>query len=260
MVYALVCFGEDRRIETMNLLNDLRNLNQKVFVLTNIDLHLNHFQFYNVVEVKTNTRDWTCFERFKIIKYAFDNSDDEFVYYLDSDSRFFDFREEKFDSNRFELLLKTIDFDIMCPSFLFAIKHQLEKPDLNENKNIRNFKFGYDNILNYLKLKSDKYYEIIENPTPLETVLIFRRSVKLYDYMNELIIFSNMLIIQDINNGRIHKACASGFAMAYFSYVYNIKIIENKISHHFFKGNFIKEVFPYNQKIDIKDNIFLKKN
>ena len=50
--FTTVCIGEERRSETMNLLNDLRNLNFKTYILTNIDFDLEKYQFENVILIK----------------------------------------------------------------------------------------------------------------------------------------------------------------------------------------------------------------
>ena len=131
MIFVTICIGEERRNDTMHLLNDLRNLDYKVYLLTNIEFDIQKFQFYNVKIVKLDVDSWNDFQRFQIIKTAFLNETDEYVYYLDSDSRFFNFRNEKFDKEKFENLLSTIDFDIMCPWFLDPIKTQLIPPNIN---------------------------------------------------------------------------------------------------------------------------------
>jgi len=101
MIFVTVCIGEERRIDTMHLLNDLRNLDYKVYLLTNINFDLEKFQFYNVVILKSESDSWSDFDRFKVIKHALLNENDDYIYYLDCDSRFFNFRNEKFDKNKF---------------------------------------------------------------------------------------------------------------------------------------------------------------
>ena len=113
MIFVTICIGEERRNDTMHLLNDLRNLDYKVYLLTNIEFDIQKFQFYNVKIVKLDVDSWNDFQRFQIIKTAFLNETDEYVYYLDSDSRFFNFRNEKFDKEKFENLLSTIDLSLI---------------------------------------------------------------------------------------------------------------------------------------------------
>lgn len=255
MIFAIISMGEDRRYETMHLLNDLRNLNHTVYLLSNIDFHLDHFQFNNVKLFKTSKNDWDDFERFHIIKRAIVDTED-YVYYLDSDSRFFDLRNEKYSKLNFIDKLNSLDFDIMCSWWLDPIEKQLEKPDPEENKNIRNFKFGHDNIINYIKNKTSNYYDdIIKNPTPLESLLIFRKNNKILYFIDEMISIQNILIEEDTRINRIHKAAACGFAMGCMSNKYDIKIISNPLVYHYFKANFTKEVFPFNFNIDINEKI-----
>lgn len=256
MIFATVCIGEQRRPDLMHLLNDIRNIDHKIFVLTNIDLHLDHFQFSNVIQKKIDVDYWTDFQRFEIIKKALQEGGHEYVYYMDCDSRFINFRSEKFQAVAFEELLSKADFDIMCPLFLTECRNQLVKPTDDENKNNRGFTFGYDSVVNYLKSKNQNYEMDVLNKAPLETLLIFRKSDKIEDYLDELMNFSKILIKEEVRSGRKHIAPACGFAMAMLQNVFNIKIIENSIVYHFFKGNFLREVFPFNFKIDIEDKVF----
>jgi len=255
MIFAIVSMGEDRRYETMHLLNDLRNLNHTVYLLSDIDFNLERFQFNNVQLFKTDKSDWDDFERFNIIKKAMIDTED-YVYYLDSDSRFFDLRNEKYNITNFLHKLNSIDFDIMCSWWLDPIEKQLEKPDPNENKNIRNFKFGHDNIINYIKSKIfDSYNKIIKNPTPLESLLIFRKNDKVLDFTNEMLNIQKLLREEDTKINRIHKAAACGFAMGCMKDKYNINMISNPLVYHYFKANFTREVFPFNFTIDINEKI-----
>jgi hypothetical protein len=254
MIFAIISMCEDRRYETIHLLNDLRNLNHIVYLLSDIDFDLERFQFHKVKSFKTDKKDWDDFERFHIIKKAMMDTDD-YVYYLDSDSRFFDLRIQKYNKLNFIDKLNSINFDIMCSWWLDSIEKQLEKPDPNENKNIRNFKFGHNNIINYFKTKIVNYDTIIKNPTPLESLLIFRKSDKILQFINEMINIQNLLIQEDTNIGRIHKAAACGFAMGTMSNSYDIKIISNPLVYHYFKANFTREVFPFNFNIDINEKV-----
>lgn len=256
MVFAVVCFGEDRRHETMHLLHDLRNLGQKVYLLTNIDMHLSHFQFNNVIELKSYEEKWNDFQRFLVIKYAFEHSGENYVYYLDSDSRFFNYRDEKFDMEKFYTLLDNTNFDVMSSCFLEPIKTQLVPPNPDENKDIRNFTFGHQSIIDYFKSKDPNYDTIINYKQPLETVLIFKRSEKMFSYINDMIETMHLLKSEDEKFGRKHLACACGFAMTYMSHVHNINIVTSKIVYHFFKGNFTKEVFPFNRQVNLTEKLF----
>lgn len=257
MVFATVCIGQDRRAELMHLLNDIRNLDCKIFVLTNMDLNLNHFQFFNVIEKKINTNQWNDFQRFEIIEFALSQIEEgEYVYYLDSDSRFIDCRTEKFDLLKFKKRLSAENFDIMCPLFLAQVKDQLAKPDENEDKNIRGFKFGYEPVIEYFKKINNNYDADLFNKAPLETLLIFKRTEKMIQYLNELINFSHILIDQEFKNQRRLPAPACGFAMAMLKNVFEINIIESALVYHFFKGNFLKEVFPFNFKMDANEKVF----
>jgi len=256
MIFVTVCVGEERRSDTMHLLNDLRNLDYKVYLLTNINFDLEKFQFYNVVIVKSDSDSWSDFDRFKVIKHALLSEIDDYIYYLDCDSRFFNFRNEKFNKDKFEFLLSTLDFDIMCPWTLEPIKNQLLPPDKNENKNVRNFKFGFDSLIEYFKQKNKNYYDDIEKGSYLETLLIFRRSDKLILYIDEMLNIFNRLVDEEKKINRVNFGCACGFAMTLMSSVYDINVIQNKIVYHFFKGNFLNEVFLWNSKIDKYEKIF----
>lgn len=256
MIFATVCIGEDRRSDTMHLLNDLRNLDCNVFVLTNINLHLDHFQFSNVIEKKIETSFWTDFQRFEIIKIAFEETKSDYVYYLDCDSRFIDFRIEKFNIQKFEKKISEIDFDVLCPLFLSQAKNQLEKPIEDEDKNKRGFTFGYEEVINFFKKNNNSYELDLNNQAPLETVLIFKRSENMQLYLSKLIDFSKILILEEIKNNRKQIAPACGFAMTMLKNVFNIKIVESPAVYHFFKGNFLKEVFPFNFKININEKLF----
>jgi len=255
MIFAIISMGEERRDETLHLLNDLRNLNHTVYLMSNTNINLEHFQFHNVKFFHTNKQDWDDFERFHIIKLAMQDTDSGYVYYLDSDSRFFDMRKHKYNSQKFIDKLNTIDFDIMSSWFNDPIYKQLEKPDHNENKNIRNFKFGHDKLIEYFKNKITNYDLAIKNSSPMEGVLVFRKSQKMLNFIDEMLYVQQLLIEEDTKISRIHKAAASGFAMGLMSELYDIKIISNPLVYHFFKANFLKEVFPFNFQVNLDDKI-----
>jgi hypothetical protein len=256
MVFATVCIGEDRRSDTMHLLHDLRNLDYKVFLYTNIDFDFERFQFSNVHVIKTEEKVWNDFQRFIPIKTAFELTNDEFVYYLDCDSRFFNFRDEKFDKNKFEQLLVSKNFDIMSPHELDPVITQLNPPNPNEDKNIRQYHFGFESVIQYLKSKNLNYDNDVLRGSPLETVLLFRKSDKMILFLEELLNFSKLLIHEEEKIGRKHVAPGCGFAMRLLSGVYGLNIVINGIVCHFFKGNFLREVFPFNFKIWKEEKIF----
>ena len=97
--FVTVCIGENRRMETMHLLNDIRNLNLPIYLLTNLDFELERFQFDNVITITNDVDHWTDYERFKVILKSLNDGYD-YVYYLDCDSRFIDFRKEKYNACR----------------------------------------------------------------------------------------------------------------------------------------------------------------
>jgi len=255
MIFASVCIGSDRVTETLHLLNDIRNIDSKLFLLTDQNIDFNFYQFNNVVPIKTDNP-WTDFERFFAIKKAFEDTDSKYVYYVDSDSRFFNGRVEKYNEEKFLKLLDTIDFDIMSGWTLDPTKLQLEPPNLNENKDIRNFKFGFDELLNYFKAKDSNFDNLKELGTPLETVLIFKRSEKMLRYIDDLLYVRALLIKEETKIERKIKASACGFAMRMLQGAHNINIVQNKLVYHYFKGNFLREVFPFNFRIECHEKIY----
>lgn len=258
MVFATVCIGEDRRSDTMHLLHDLRNLDYKVFLYTNIDFDFEKFQFSNIHVIKTEEQIWHDFQRFIAIKTAFELTNDEFVYYLDCDSRFFNFRDEKFDKTKFEQLIASKYFDIMTPHEMDPTFRQLGPPDPNEFKEIRQYHFGFDSVIEYFKSRNPNYEQDILKGSPLETVLLFRRSNNMMLFLEELLTFSKLLIYEEEKFERKHIAPGCGFAIRLLSGVYGLNIVVDNISCHFFKGNFLREVFPFNFKIRKQDKIFDK--
>lgn len=252
--FTTVCIGEERRSETMHLLNDLRNLNFKTYLLTNIHFDLEKYQLENVVLIKNDVEYFTDFERFKVIKKALEDSND-FVYYLDCDSRFFDFREEKFDKKLFEKLLQNIDFDIMCSWIGDPIRNQLDKPNEFENKNIRNFQFGHEKIIDYLNNKIPNMDNFLDMGSPLEGVLIFKNHQKLIEFCDDILDYYEVLKQEDLKFGRNYIALGGGLAIRLFSQKKQLNLNMNPLSHHFFKPNFEKELFPFNIKINKNEKI-----
>ena len=45
MIFATVCIGPDRITETLHLLNDLRNINSSVYMVTDQNIDFNFYQF-----------------------------------------------------------------------------------------------------------------------------------------------------------------------------------------------------------------------
>ena len=252
--FTTVCIGEERRSETMHLLNDLRNLNFKTYLLTNIHFDLEKYQLENVILIKNDVDYFTDFERFKVIKKALQDSND-FVYYLDCDSRFFNFRDEKFDGQRFEKLLQNTSFDIMCSWIGDPIRNQLDKPNESENRSIRNFQFGHEKVIEYLNSKIPNLDNLLGMGSPLEGVLIFKNHPKLIDFCDELLEYYEILKQEDLKFGRNHIALGGGLALSLFSQSKGINLNMNPISHHFFKPNFEKELFPFNFKINKNEKI-----
>jgi hypothetical protein len=245
----MVCFGEDRINETLHLLNDLRNIDAKVYLLTNQNIDMEYYQFDNVNLFKTEN-EFNDFERYKIILKAFTETESDIVYHLDCDSRFFNCYNQKFDLDMFEKTLKSKSFDIMCSWFLEPIKTHLEKPDMNENKDIRNFKYGFDNLITFFKNKCETFEETIQKGIPLETVLIFKKSQKMIDFLNEMIKIEPLVISEEEKINRKIKITGTGFILGIMSDVFKLNLISDELSYLYFKGNFIKEVFPFNFKID----------
>lgn len=255
MIFASVCIGEDRVTETLHLLNDLRNIDSSIYLLTDQDINYDFYQFSNVIPIKT-THAWTDFERFISIKKAFLETDAKYVYYVDSDSRFFNCYKEKFNEEKFINLLDTIDFDILSSWTLDPVRLQLEAPNPNENKEIRNYKFGFEPLIHFFKQKDPNCDSLLDTGSPLETVLIFKRSEKMIEYLNDLLEVRQILLQEEEKIDRKIKASACGFAMRMLQNAHNIKIVQNKIVYHFFKGNFLREVFPFNFKIDYNERTY----
>lgn len=256
MIFASVCIGKDRVTETLHLLNDLRNIDSSIYLLTDQDINYDLYQFSNVIPIKTN-HVWTDFERFFSIKKAFLETDAKYVYYVDSDSRFFNCYKEKFNEEKFINLLDTIDFDILSSWTLDPVRLQLEAPDPNENKEIRNFKFGFEPLIQFFKEKDSNCDSLLDVGSPLETVLIFKRSDKMFRYIEDLLNVRHILVHEEEKIGRKIKASACGFALRMLQNAHNINIVTSKIVYHFLKGNFLREVFPFNFKIDYNEKIFL---
>lgn len=112
MVFVTVAIGEDRRSTLLHLLNDMRNVGEIIYVLTDLKVDLDYYFFDNVVLVPTE-KDWSTFRELELIKHIFTTTNETLVYKLDLDSRLFDFREEKYDKTKFADLLNSMNFDVL---------------------------------------------------------------------------------------------------------------------------------------------------
>jgi hypothetical protein len=257
IVFATVAIGKDRKDDLLHLLNDIRNLNQTIYVLTDIEIDLKYYQFNNVVLIK-GSEEWTCFKKFSLIKHIFETTEYDYVYYLDCDTRFFDFREEKFDYQLFEKTIQSINFDLLYSWGLgdtVNIQYHLRPPMEKENKNIRNHTRGHKKILSYLQDKLPNYEEVIKKETILEGTLVFKKTDNILRYLDELIYFGELLRLEDEAIGRKHKANGSGFALALFADFYNINLVKDYIVCHFFKANFLKEVMLWGMNMSVKEKV-----
>jgi hypothetical protein len=262
MVFATVAIGEKTRSDLFHLLNDIRNLNQTIYVYTDLEIDLKRYHFNNVHIVKTD-KEWTDFRRFDILKHVFLNTNEKYVYYVDGDSRLFDFREEKFDALKFKTLLESLDesldFDVLYSWGLgnvINIEWHLRPPEENENKDVRNYTYGHPEIISYFKSKLFNYDEVIKKEIPLESVLIFKKSDKIINFFDELLYTGDLIEKCDGNIGRKHKAHGSGFVMASFAEHYNIKLHKSFVPANFFKANFLNEVFLWGFNMEKNFKIF----
>lgn len=245
MIFATVAIGENTRNDLMHLLNDIRNIDQRIYVYTDLEIDLNKFQFYNVTLIKTDQK-WTDFRRFELYNYIFKNTDENLIYYMDCDSRFFNFRHEKYDQTKFENLINSINFDIMSSWELgdvVNVKWHLQSPTEGENKFKRNYTHGHVELINYLKSRIHNYEDQLEKVVYLESVLLIKKSEKIISYFDELITIGELIKKCDENIGRHHVAHGCGFCMSLFSEKYDINIIKNFAVANFFKPNFLNEIF-----------------
>lgn len=256
MIFATVCIGEDRRSDLYHLLNDLRNLSFKVYVLTNINIDTINFQFENIVIIKTDLNFYHDFYRYQLVKTIFENENTDYVYYLDCDARFIDFRNEKFNNEKFIKLIESKKFDILNAWMCDNVKLFFEKPDVNENKNIRQFKYGYEILKTWFEENYPNYNNLMHLNNTWEGHLIFKKSEKLNIFLTKIIDIGNLLIDADIANNRKEIACTSSALITLLSNLVGLDLKTDKITHHFFKCNFLREIFPFNFKIDKNEKIF----
>jgi len=234
ITFVTHCFGEKYLPQAFHLLNDFRNLNVNVVFLTNMDVDLERWQYSNVKLVKTNN-EWTDFERYKAIKYAMETTNDEFIYWVESDSRLFNAGIYKFDEAKLTETLKKKKFDIITSCFLSeTIEWHLKTPEpYAPNKRERCYSFGYDSVINYLKQKHGNYDLILNKKSALEPVLIFRKSEKILHFLNEMIEFGELVAQEDAKNGRDQKATSSSFAITFFSDMLGLELVQDSISYHY---------------------------
>jgi hypothetical protein len=260
MIFATTCFGEDRRQDTLHFLNDIRNLNFKTHIITNLELNLDFFQYDNVTIIKVDTPYYQDFFRYQLILDIFNSTDDDLVYYLDSDSRFIDFREEKFDTDKFLNLIKNKNFDIITSWMTDNVALFFESPEIDENKNIRQFKYGYTSVCEFMDNNYPNYQEFFNLPNSWEGHLMFKKSDKVIKFLTEMVKVGNILIDEDIKNNRNHIACCSSSLITLMSKLLELNLIQDSITHHFFKANFLREVFPFNFKIYKDEKVFTNNN
>jgi len=258
MVYATVAIGSDRKSTLLHLLNDIRNIDEKIYVLTDIDLDLKFYHFDNVELVKT-TKDWSTFRELELIKYIFTNTNEEIVYKIDLDSRLFNFRIEKYDKFKFSNLIKSINFDMLYSWSLGNVVNaewHLRPPENNENKEIRNYTYGHDKVVSHLKTKLFNYDELLKKESILESVLIFKKSDRVLNFLDDLIYVGNLIEMCDKEIGRKHWAHSSGFLIGMLSDYHNINMVKSEITYHYFKPNFLTEVFLWGWNMDKNKKIY----
>ena len=113
IVFAITAKGERVRSDLFHLLNDLRNLDLPAVVLTDLSIDLDYRRYDNVQLVECKNK-WSDFDKHVVVKHAFNHTDADYVYSLDADSRFINYRSEKFNIKSFLTLLNSISFDILC--------------------------------------------------------------------------------------------------------------------------------------------------
>lgn len=262
MVFAIVSLGIHTKPDLLNLLNDLRNINEHAFVLINYDLDLNFYHFTNVTLIKTEDKNWTCFKRYFLLEYIFTHTDHQLLYVLDCDSRYVDFRDSKYNRENYINLMNKIDFDLMYtwdlkgPNGVNSVGSHLQPPSIGENKDVRQFQFGHKEVLDYLNNKIPNLLEYFDLGTPLESALMVKRSDNVISFLNSLIEFGNVVEQADKSFGRIHCACSSSYAISLFGNFHNIKLNKNFIPGHYFKPNFTKEMYLWGMNMNPNFKIY----
>lgn len=256
MVFATVAIGEERRATLLHLLNDMRNVGEKIYVLTNLEVDLDFYFFDNVVLVKTE-KDWSTFRELELIREIFQTTDETVVYKLDLDSRLFDFRNEKYNKQKFAKLIDSKNFDVLYSWSLgnaVNVRWHLRPPEDGENKDVRNYTYGHPEVISHLKSKLSNYEELLDKESILESVLIFKKSEKVISFLNEVIAVGELIESCDKNIGRKHWAHSSGFVMGMFLDHFNLNFVKSELTYHYFKPNFLTEVFlwRWNMSKEIK--------
>jgi hypothetical protein len=256
MVFATVAIGEERRPTLLHLLNDMRNIGEKIYVLTNLEIDLDFYFFDNVVLVKT-TKDWSTFRELELIRDIFLTTNETVVYKLDLDSRLFDFRIEKYNKQKFSDLIDSINFDVLYSWSLGSAvnaRWHLRPPEEGENKEVRNYTYGHLEVIEHLKNKLTNYDELLEKESILESVLIFKKSNSIISFLNEVIEVGELIEKNDKKIGRKHWAHSSGFVMGMFIDLFKLNFVKSELTYHYFKPNFLTEVFlwRWNMGKDIK--------
>jgi len=256
MIFATTCFGGDRISDTLHFLNDLRNVDSEVFLITNQNLELEKLQFRNVHVLQENCPYYQDYFRYKLLLHIFENTEHDLVYYLDCDTRLINFRKEKFDLNRFEKLIREKDFDILT-AWLDSqpVSDFFSKPSEGENKTIRQWKYGYDTVIDYFEKNFPEYQQYFGLPTCWEGHLILKKSEMIILFLKKMIEIGDIMIQEDLKNNRSQIACTSSAMITFISNRLGLKLIKDPITHHFFKANFLKEVFPFNWNIDENERV-----
>ena len=262
IVFAITAKGEKIRGDLLHLLNDLRNLDLPVFVLTDLSIDLDYLRYDNVQLVKCK-KIWSDFDKHVIVKHAFNHTDADYVYSLDADSRFINYRPEKFNKQSLLTLLDSISFDVLSSWDLgekVNAEWHLKPVDPNEHREPgkRYFNYGFDSVIEFLRADLPNYEKSIKesNPhLPLENVMIFRRSLKLFDYLDNLLKLNEIIVKESELCGR-DTGPNTGFAMALYVDKYDINIHISSIACQFFSPNFVNEM-PIWNTYSKNHNIFL---
>jgi hypothetical protein len=249
IIFSIVAKGKERKADLLHLLNDLRNLKFKVYVLTDLDIDFKYYLFNNVTIVK-DTNTWSCFDRYKITNHVFDVTDTSYVYNIDCDCRFTDYRNIPYNRYKFIDLLDSINFDILFSWDLgepTGPEWHLRSVDEDEYRPIppiRYYNYGFDSVIEFLKQDLPNYKQSLKETSPacpLESVLIFRRSNQVQNFILNLQKLGDMILVEHKKCGRI-SGPVSSFAMALYVDKYNINMLQSPIVCHHFWSNFLNEI------------------
>tara|TARA_R110002167_G_scaffold56637_1_gene160751 strand:- start:1604 stop:2404 length:801 start_codon:yes stop_codon:yes gene_type:complete len=262
IVFTITAKGEKIRGDLLHLLNDLRNLDLPVFVLTDLSIDLDYLRYDNVQLVECKKK-WSDFDKLTISKHAFNNTDAEYVYSLDADSRFVNYRPEKFNKQSFLTLLDSISFDVLC-SWDLGEKTNAEwhlrpvNPNEHRETGMRYYNYGFDSVIKFLRNDLPNYNKSIKesNPhLPLENAMIFKRSLKIFKYIDNLLKL-NEIIVKEHNLCGRDTGPVAGFALSLYKDKYNMNIHISPIACQFFSPNFVNEM-PLWNSYPKNFNIFL---